>query len=542
MKTQNSVSGFSRWLLVIFSVALVSCTFLFAPLGGSSSSRDTANLYEQYLAGTASGANGLNADELPPKRKMLSVPEIHPTPVSLTVEAETLSVRNPVTVLTERSGYSGEGYIGTLPDNSEAAVTVPLHIRATQHYDITLCAAAKKECENALCINGNMISQFSLEGSDTFTKITFYGIFLEEGDNTLTIDGIDGGLDLDYIMLCNDTSEYRPDFKVAESLCNPDADAETQRLYAFLRDQWGKTILTGQYASDGSNPELNLIYRITGQLPAIRFGMLGTGDDRAQTDAAIDWSVYTHGIVGLMWQWNAPGTDSVYTDETDFRLYSALLRKDPASVAKLTPEQAAAAVECGALSKEAQMLLQDIDTVAESLKKLDQMHIPVLWRPLHEAGGGWYWWGASGREAYQKLWSLLWHRLTDYHQLNNLIWVWNGQSAAYLVPESTYDIAALDVYLQPRMAFGSRYEQFISLARITDSKKLLALSECSTLPDPEMMKLDESVWLFFGLWYGDYLMKPDGSFNDANYSSSDLYNLYNSELALSLNDFLSVYE
>ena len=541
MNKQNGVSGFSRWLLVIFSVALVSCTFLFAPIGNEPS-RSTRNLYEQYLAGTANGAERPNADELPPDRRMLSVPEISQTPVSMTIEAETLKVRNPLTVQCERPGYTGEGYIGTLPKDTEAAVTVPLHIRATQHYDITLCAAAKKDCENAICINGSMVSQFSLEGNDTFTKITFYGIFLEAGDNTLTIDGMDGGLDLDYIMLRNDTTEYRPDFALTESLCNPDADAEAQKLYAFLREQWGKTVLTGQYASDGSNPELNLIYQITGQLPAIRFSTLGTGDDRAQTDAAIDWSVYTHGIVGLMWQWNAPGTDSVYADETDFRLYPALQRKDPVSVAKLTPKQAEQAVECGALSKEAQMLLADIDSVAVSLKKLDNMNIPVLWRPLHEAGGGWYWWGASGREAYQKLWSLVWHRLTDYHKLNNLIWVWNGQSAAYLVPEQSYDIASLDVYLQPRMQFGSRYEQFISLARITNGRKLLALSECSTLPDPEMMKLDESVWSFFGLWYGDYLMNPDGSLNDTNYSSSDLYNLYNSELALSLNDFLSLSE
>ena len=539
MKPQYHSGDMSRFLLVLFSVALVSCTFLFAPLG-SDPSRSDRNLYEQYLAGTA--AENLNADELPPERKMLSVPEISQMPVSETIEAESLKIRKPMTLKKERPGFSGEGYIGTLPKNTTEAVTVPLHIKATQHYDITVCAAADKECENALCINGSMISRFPLEGSGNFTKITFYGIFLEQGDNTLTIDGIDGGLDLDYIMLRNDTTEYRPDFKITQELCNPNADAETRKLYAFLQEQWGKSVLTGQYASDGSNPELNLIYQITGQLPAIRFGMLGTGDDRAQTDAAIDWSIYMHGIVGLMWQWNAPGTDSVYAEETDFRFYPALQRKDPASVAMLTPAQAEAAVARGTLSQEALLLLNDIDEVAESLKNLDNMHIPVLWRPLHEAGGGWYWWGASGREAYRKLWSLLWHRLTDYHKLNNLIWVWNGQSAAYLVPEHTYDIAALDVYLQPRMEFGSRYEQFISLARLTNSRKLLALSECSALPDPEMMRLDESVWSFFGLWYGNYLMKPDGSFNDANYSSSDLYNLYNSELALSLHDFLSIYQ
>ena len=66
MNKQNGVSGFSRWLLVIFSVALVSCTFLFSPLG-SEQSGSNRNLYEQYLAGTANGAERLNTDELPPE-------------------------------------------------------------------------------------------------------------------------------------------------------------------------------------------------------------------------------------------------------------------------------------------------------------------------------------------------------------------------------------------------------------------------------------------------------------------------------------------
>ena len=280
MNMKRGISGFSRWLLVVFSVLLVSCMFLFTP-GNNSLPRSTRNLYEQYLAGAASGGERQSADEMPPERRMLTVPEIDAMPVSFTVEAETLSVRSPITVRQDRPGFSGEGYIGTLPKNTESAVTVPLHIRATQHYDITLCAAADKECENALCINGTMISQFPLEGSGNFTKITFYGIFLEEGDNTLTIDGIDGGLDIDYLSLRNDTTEYRPDFSLTETLCNPHADSEAVRLYSFLREQWGSTVLTGQYASDSSNPELNMIYQITGQLPAIRFGTLGTGDDRA---------------------------------------------------------------------------------------------------------------------------------------------------------------------------------------------------------------------------------------------------------------------
>ena len=57
--------------------------------------------------------------------------------------------------------------------------------------------------------------------------------------------------------------------------------------------------------------------------------------------------------------------------------------------------------------------------------------------------------------------------------------------------------------------------------------------------DPEMIRIDSAVWSFFGLWYGEYLPSPDAQDGSANYSSNDLYNLYNCEFALSLNDFLS---
>ena len=516
--------------------------FLYTPLQPWSAPRTATGGYYQYLSGSALSEQPRSADELPPDRCALSVPAITQIPFAEQIEAETLSLQKPMKILDTRPGFSGTGYIGKLPENTVSAVTVPLKIKATQHYDITLCAAADQDTVNAISIENNMISRFSLEGSGNFTKITFYGIFLEEGQRTLTLDGIDGGLDIDYILITDDKTEYRPEFAVAEHPCNPNADAETEKLYQFLRGQWGKTILTGQYASNSRNPELNLIYQITGQLPAIRFGMLGTGHDREQINAAIDWSVYMHGIVGLMWEWNAPGTDSVYAEDADFSFHAALRRIKPEKLAAMTPEELQESVESGAVAKEVQMLLNDIDETAGSLQKLANMRIPVLWRPLHEASGEWYWWGASGRDAYQKLWVLLYHRLTDYHKLNNLIWIWNGQSGSYLVPEDTYEIASADVYLDERMEFGSRYEQFVSLAQITGARKMLALSECSALPDPEMMQVDASVWSFFGLWYGDYLMKPDGTLNDAVYTSNDLYNLYNSELALSLNDFLSLYQ
>ena len=129
--------------------------------------------------------------------------------------------------------------------------------------------------------------------------------------------------------------------------------------------------------------------------------------------------------------------------------------------------------------------------------------------------------------------------MTDYHNLNHLIWIWNGQSIAYLVSDDTYDIASVDIYLNSDIEFGSRYEQFLALANMTGRKKLLALSECSSPPNLEMLALDDAVWSFYGLWYGEYIMDSDGKFTNSYYSSSDLYNLYNSDRSMSLKDFLA---
>ena len=166
--------------------------------------------------------------------------------------------------------------------------------------------------------------------------------------------------------------------------------------------------------------------------------------------------------------------------------------------------------------------------------------VPVLWRPLHEAGGGWYWWGSDGADAYQWLWRLLYDRLTAYHGLNNLLWVWNGQSRDYYVGQAYYDIASIDVYLRADAEYGSRYGQFQWLYALTEGEKLLALSECSRIPDVDAIFRDNAVWSFFGLWYGDYLVGQDGTLNGKYISTDDLIKYYNSDGTLSLSEYIKM--
>ena len=480
---------------------------------------------------------GMETDSAEPYS--VSIPDLDPAEAAILREAERGPMPKGASFSHERAGFSGTGYIEHLPAETESAVTYTLDVPHTQHYSVTFCFGTDVPVACAWRLNGELQQEFTVEASENFTRITFYGIFIEKGKAQLSLDTLSGSPEIDYIELNDDSSLYHAKSDPDSAPCDPDASPETRRLYRFLRENWGKHILTGQYVSDSKNRELDTIYQLTGQLPAIRFGAFGTGEDLAAAETAIDWSLYMKGIVGMMWHWNAPNSDSVYAKEVSFNLRKAVCGLDAEKTALLSAEEIAAK---DTLPAETKAILADIDHTAEYLEILCNMDIPVLWRPLHEASGGWYWWGAAGEEAYCQLWKLLYYRLSAYHGLHNLIWIWNGQSAEYQVPPDLYDIASADVYLSPQTPYGSRYEQFLSLQRITRGRKMLALSECSSLPSLSRMELDRSLWSFYGTWYGQYLMNPDGSFCDRYYTSNDLCNMYNCELSLTLKGFLAEYQ
>ena len=102
-------------------------------------------------------------------------------------------------------------------------------------------------------------------------------------------------------------------------------------------------------------------------------------------------------IVCASWYWNSPSDKrSVRTEETDFSLAKAVTKKD---IAKLTQEEIRGLYGEGDISEECYDLILDIDNMAGQLTSLKNKGVPVLWRPLPEGYGNWYWWGASGADA-----------------------------------------------------------------------------------------------------------------------------------------------
>ena len=314
------------------------------------------------------------------------------------------------------------------------------------------------------------------------------------------------------------------------ALGDPQASPEAKALMAWLQAQYGKYTISGQFVSpyeDYSKPVFrdaqgNLDARLTnelaalqnangGKLPAIlgldycgvEFAPNGQWDDWV-TQLALQW----HGLGGIVtfcWHWGVPtdvtkpraewtrwGESAIYTKDTNFVLSEVLADKSGQGY---------------------QWLLDSIGQVAAQLQVLEDAGVPVLWRPLHEAAGGWFWWGGSGKEAYLELYNLIYDKLVGEYGLHNLIWVWNAQHTDWYPGGARADILSDDPYAQGDQAWlytldPARAVRF-KYTRRASCDKMTAMSENDTLPSLDMMWNQNTKWLFFGTWDRERLLKPD---------------------------------
>ena len=141
------------------------------------------------------------------------------------------------------------------------------------------------------------------------------------------------------------------------------------------------------------------------------------------------------------------------------------------------------------------LLLRDIDAIVAQLKKFSSNNIPVLWRPLHESEGGWFWWGAKGSEPFKQLWRLLYQRRTVFHGLNNLIWVLASEDPAWYPGDDMVDIVGVDGY--PTDMTDPLSARWQALRARLDEKIFIALTEFGGVPDVDKMRSCEVYWSWF---------------------------------------------
>ena len=290
----------------------------------------------------------------------------------------------------------------------------------------------------------------------------------------------------------------------ADRLVTDSPTPNTKRLFEFLRSVKGRKYISGQQYLFQQELEDVVYYHVTGKLPAIRgydlMGISGLGGGYDQIQRAKDWAVKCGGILTLCWHWYAP--DDMNEPDKNGAFYYKTTDYD-----RKTSFDMIRAVEDG--TPENEFIIREIDLVAKVLKELEQEDIPVLWRPLHEANGNWFWWGNRGEEsieAYKKLWYIMFDRLMNLHGLKNLIWVWNGQAKCMAVHPNTYDIVGEDIYPETPNHL-SQIDKYNEVTSYTYGK-LATLSECGSIPDPDEMQKDGADWLWWLPWWGSFVYEP----------------------------------
>lgn len=286
-------------------------------------------------------------------------------------------------------------------------------------------------------------------------------------------------------------------------LVSKNANEKTKALYAFLKENYGKHILSGQQMFGPEENEEIGIYSATGKCPAVKgYDFLHLEEnpyiDEPLSEHGVDNAIHWHrdcgGIVTFCWHWFVP----VDVDDPS---------KGRAFYTEQTPFDVTKAVTEG--TKEHAVILRHIDVIAGYLKRLQDAGVPVLWRPLHEASGGWFWWGAKGPEAYKKLWNILFDRLENVHKLENLIWVWNGQHKDWIVDADKFDIGGEDIYPE-KPDYSSQLDRYNLCNSYVGGQKMLTLSENAYLCDPDALIADGVKWLWWCVWWGGFAYKSNG--------------------------------
>lgn len=409
---------------------------------------------------------------------------------TLRLEAEDGRLEGP-RVATDRKGFSGRGYV---TDVTKEGARIAWTVRAKPGVYLVRVGYSTPGGPKGFEVGVNGRRSTAMFPAQAAWGVQSVGrVELMDGPNEVSIERGWGYYDVDYLELVPVGPPPRLR-KPSARLVDRRATASARALYARLLRDYGTKTWSGQY----DEKECAFVKAQTGRTPALLGGDLMDFSpsrlpyfESKPADPVPGWIAAAKAgqTLTLSWHWNAPfglldtperrWYSGFYTNATTFDVAKAMA--DPNS-------------------EERKGIERDLDAIAAPLKRLQDAGIPVLWRPLHEAEGGWFWWGAKGAEPCKRLYRLVYERLTKKHGLHNLIWVWNSAGTDWYPGDDVVDVMSVDVYPSDRRdALSPAWEDLLTRF---DGKKPLALAEFPGAPDVERMRRLGVRWLYFVSWTG----------------------------------------
>ena len=466
------------------------------------------------------------------------------TPIRLEAEDAVLADDHKVVVIEDAKASGGKS-VDMKDGNLEFKVTVP----ATGYYTLwatyQIPSTSTNKIQN-LTVNGVSAGQISFGISDEFTTIKGAGkIKLTAGENKIGIVHSWGYVNLDYIEL----TEYEASpWSISPNPVTPEPTESAQKLYNFLLNNFGKHVISGvmterpfenngQYTPQNyeTQTELSYINKASGKnVVLVGFDFLhasGKNSDQqwyqGYTHASLEMAKTVWkagGIPQFNWHWKDPThkIEAFYTqsgNETSYTEFSINKAYDETTDKWKTS------------SDEYKAIVRDMEMIADSLLTLQKEGVAVLWRPLHEASGKWFWWGTDGAKPCVALYKLMFDIFVNQKGLHNLIWVWTTDEASDALdwyPGDEYvDIVGRDYYYYPREAnHSSLVGSFETVKEMFGGRKIVTLSENGSVPYPDEMKADGANWSWFMPWYGDYAMEGWANDNTAESWNTVMNNSY----------------
>lgn len=498
-------------------------------------------LTNAVLNDTQAAAVDLNADGIINavdltlmKRSLLTESAPDQENFSVVMEAENAVINGKNSVQSDADASGGKA-VGNFADNDDTVV-FPVTVPADGIYQLTITAKGIGGGKtNKVFADGESVGTFD-SSDDGYTDATVKGVMLKAGTHEISIVKSWGWILLDKITVETDPGISNNVYNVSDKLINPNADASAQKLFSYLCETYGNYTLAGQVCDNGMDGnEFKAIYEVTGKYPAIcGFDFMDYAPARTELGArgkSVDVALNFHeqgGIVTFCWHWNAPnkylkdGTDAsgnprwwqgFSTANTDFDIAAVMNGDDPEGKA---------------------LIDADIAVIAACINRLGDAGVPILWRPLHEASGGWFWWGAKGAEPYKQLWLYLYDQLTNVYGCNNLIWVWNGQAADWYPGDEYVDIIGVDIYADAHN-YGAQNAKFAELLEYPNTNKITALTENGVVFDIDNVIATNARWAWFGTWNGSFITQ-NGKFSDQYTEAEILKKTYQSEYVITLDE------
>lgn len=378
---------------------------------------------------------------------------------------------------------------------------------------------------------------------------------MKAGENTITVGN--GAIGVDYVSV-----ERHPDpvFNISSTPVTPGATEAAYKVLDFLKDNFGTKTISGMMISD---QVFNYDY---GNMKLLKPGECTPADSCKYSDAEVAWTGQTDiaefynrsghypaiggfdmlfaaggrheegwfkgytennlvmteelwnkgGIPTFTWHWKV-GEDTIfYTQANGYKnagcTEGATKTADNNTCFNYTKAFTdSTCKEINTSSEVYQNIISDVDIVSNYFLQLQEKDIAVVWRPLHEASGGWFWWGVASAECYVQLYRLVFDRMVNTNGVKNLLWVWNintdptygydysALNGAWYPGDEYVDIVAVDIY-DPLLNHNSGANYYNKIISEVGTNKLIALSENGAIPDIDSIAEDKAYWSYWMTW------------------------------------------